>query len=281
MKILISDVLLKDKLHSDWKEGWEFYYAFKNLGYDCEIAGKNCPIPETEIPNIANEFDLIIITENYPNYSGWSWWNWGEITTKKLFWAIDTHLVSYNNWIQRDRIDYIAFNNPDDMKKYNLPNSFWMPYASSEKHYFKKYTTEKIYDIVFIGGMTEDRKRICDKFNIKHINAFGEDYVREMQSAKICFNKSMSYDINAKYFEILGSGSFMLTNFNENFFSYMDRNPFIEKMFYYDDDDLKSKIDYYLSHDDEREEIASKAHKYILENHTYESRAKLIISKIF
>jgi hypothetical protein len=266
MKILIADVLLKDKPHSDWKEGWEFYYAFKNLGYECEIAGKNCPIPETEIPNIANKFDLVIITENYPrHHSGWSWWNWKSINTKKLFWAIDTHLINYNNWISNDKIDYVAFNNLSDMKKYQIKNSFWMPYAASSIHHCKQYTDIKDKDAVFIGGITDDRKKICDKFGIQHINAFGEDYIRQMQSAKICFNKSISYDINAKYFEILGSGTFMLTNYNENFFNFVDRNPFIEKMFY---------------HSEDREYIASEAKRYVYENHTYEQRAKLILDSI-
>ena len=52
MKILISDVFLKGKSNSDWKEGYELFYAFKNLGYECDIAGVDGDIPETEIPKI-------------------------------------------------------------------------------------------------------------------------------------------------------------------------------------------------------------------------------------
>jgi hypothetical protein len=51
-------------------------------------------------------------------------------------------------------------------------------------------------------------------------------------------------------------------------------------MFYHNDDDLGEKINYYLSNPKEREEIAKRVYDFIYENHTYENRAKLILSKI-
>ena len=279
MKILIADVLLAGKPHSDWKEGYEFCYAFRNLGHTCDVFGPNGQNSELDIPKVANSYDLIIITENYPGYSGWKWWNWSEIKTPKLFWAIDTHLVNFLQWIEQSGIEYVAFNNPDDITKYHLNNSFWMPYAGSRIHYMKKYTTEKIRDSVFIGGLLPERQRICRKFGIEMLNAYGPDYVREMQASKICFNQSMSYDINSKYFEILSSGSFMLTNYNEHFHKYMNYNKDIEKMFYYNEDDLGQKIEYYLKNEEEREAIAKAANTYIFENHSYENRAQLILDK--
>ena len=61
MKILISDIYLTGRDNCDWKDGYELYYAFQNLGYQCDIAGKNGDIPEAEIPNISNNYDLVII----------------------------------------------------------------------------------------------------------------------------------------------------------------------------------------------------------------------------
>jgi hypothetical protein len=280
MKILIADILLVGQKNIDWKEGYELCYAFRNLGHECDVAGRNGEISEMEIPLIANKYELIIITENYPHNSGWRWWNWHEIKTPKMFWAIDTHLVDYLPWIKHAGIDYVAFNNPQDMIRYNLKNSFWMPYAASRKHQMIQYTDEKIRDTVFIGGMLPERKRICVKFNIECLNVYGPDYIKEMQASKICFNLSMSYDINAKYFEILSSGSFMLTNYNDYFYKFVNNNEDIGKMFYKDENDLGEKIKYYLEHEKEREEIAKRAKDYIYENHSWENRAKLILEKI-
>jgi hypothetical protein len=280
MKILIADVLLAGKPNHDWKEGYELCYAFRNLGHECDVAGPNGNISETEIPNIYNNYDFVIITENYPQYTGWKWWNWKDVKIPKLFWAIDTHLINFLPWLQESNIEYVAFNNPDDIDKYKLENSFWMPYAASVKHQMIEYTNEKIRDLVFIGGMLPERQRICDKFKIECLNAYGPEYIKEMQASKICFNQSMSYDINAKYFEILASGSFMLTNYNEHFHKYMDYNEDIEKMFYYSEDNLGEKIEYYLENEEEREEIALRVKEFIYKKHTWENRAMLILENI-
>jgi len=280
MKILTSDIFLAGQDNCDWKEGCEFTYAFRNLGHICHIAGKNCKIPEYQIPNIAHEYDFALITENYPQHSNWAWWDWRSIKIPKVFWAIDTHIENFLPWIKHANIDYVAFNNPQDLEKYQLPNSFWMPYEISKLHYLKQYTDKKTKDLVFIGKMLPERKRICEKFNIECLNVYGPNYVKEMQESKICFNQSMSYDINAKYFEILGSGSFMLTNYNEHFHKFVDYNEDIGKMFYSSEEELEKKIKYYLANDQEREEIAARARKYIAENHTYENRAQLILNKI-
>ncbi len=284
MKILIVDILLAGQSNSDWKEGYELCYAFRNIGHECDVAGVNGKISELEIPNIAHNYDLIIITENYPIDSGWRWWNWKEIKTPKLFWAIDAHIIDFKPWFNNVNMDYVAFNNPEDIIDYNLPNSFWLPYGVSKVHGLVEYTKEKNREIVFIGGLMEERKRLCDKFNIECVNAYGPDYMREMQASKICFNHSMSYNkkanINAKYFEILSSGSFMLTDYNENFHKYMDYNEDIAKMFYYSDEDLGEKIKYYLENENEREIIASRAKEYIYSKHSWENRAQLILDNI-
>lgn len=281
MRILIVDRLCIGQKNSDWKEGYEFYYAFKNLGYDCDIAGLNCFISEENIPIISKKYDLIIITENYP--VGWKWWDWSSIKTPKLFWAIDTHLVNYLPWIKKSEIDIVAFNNPGDMKFYPIDKKFNMPYGASKIHHLISYTRDKKRDIIFIGGMNEERKYFCDKFNIDHINAYGPDYMSELQSSKICFNHSMNYNmngsqnINAKFFEIMGSGTFMLSNYIEDLHNFFNKNEYVEKMFFKSEEDLSDKINYYLNNDLERENIARKVFDFIYENHTYENRAQLII----
>jgi len=281
MKILISDIYLAGKDNCDWKDGYELYYAFQSLGYQCDIAGKNGTIPETEIPNIAHNYDLIIITENYPQYSNWQWWNWREIKTPKLFWAIDTHLIDFTDFINYHKIDYVAFNNKRDIDKMiTSAKKFWLPYGISKKHYGVDYETEKVHDISFIGGLNPDRQHYVDKYGMKHFQLYGPNYVREMQKSKICFNKSMSHDLNAKNMEIIGSGTFMLSNINEDFLQFMDYNDSIREMMYLDDVDLDNKIKFYLENDEKREEIARNARNYIFDNHSYEKRMEYLITNL-
>ena len=281
MKILISDIYLAGRDNCDWKDGYELYYAFQSLGYQVDIAGKNGIIPETEIPNIAHNYDIIIITENYPQYSNWQWWNWREIKTPKLFWAIDTHLIDFTDFINYHKIDYVAFNNKRDIDKMiTSAKKFWLPYGISKKHYGVDYETEKVHDISFIGGLNPDRQYYIEKYGMKHFQLYGPNYVREMQKSKICFNKSMSHDLNAKNMEIIGSGTFMLSNINEDFLHFMDYNESIKEMMYVDDIDLDNKIKFYLENDEKRNEISKNARNYIFDNHSYEKRMEYLISNL-
>ncbi|MCM1171699.1 MAG: glycosyltransferase [Clostridium sp.] len=45
--------------------------------------------------------------------------------------------------------------------------------------------------------------------------------------------------------------------------------------------DLKSKIDYYLTYDDERMEIAANGQKKVLEQHTYDVRVRQMLDMVF
>lgn len=277
MKILIADVLLKGKPHSDWKEGYEFKYAFENLGHTCDVYGPNGELSETLILEKSNEYDFVLITENYPDFSLWKWWDWSKIQIPKIFWAIDTHLVDYSSFINLANINYVGFNNFSDIQKYNVKaKKFWLPYGISSKRYIKD-DLDKKYDVSFIGSMTPEREYYVKKYNINHFVAYGEEYVKKMKQSKICFNKSMSYDLNAKMLEIIGSGTFMLSNYSEEFLQSVDNNEHIKKMLYKDENEFYEKMKYYLQNESEREYISKSAQKYILENHTFENRAELIL----
>ena len=106
MRILIADVFLRGRPNEGWKEGYVLKYALENLGHQCDVYGPDADFSELEIPNVYKNYDLVIISENYPGYSGWKWWNWIEVTIPKVFWAIDTHLVNFVSFIDSNKIDY-------------------------------------------------------------------------------------------------------------------------------------------------------------------------------
>lgn len=280
MKILIADRLLKGRPNADWKEGWEFFYAFQKLGIDADIAGPDCPIAETYIPDISKDYDLILITENYwtsgkPN--SWRWWSWETISTPKVFWAVDTHLVDYSAWTQAAKIDYVVCNNRADLLKFSQP-TFWLPYGISRKHYETRLMSQKKYDVMFIGNMkTDERSRIVRQVGATHLTAFGRDYIQEMQASRICLNIPISYDLNAKPLEIMASGAFLLCKDIPGLRELIDRD-FLRSMLWTTEEELRSKIAYYLSNEDEREQLAQQARTYIFGNHTYENRAEAILN---
>jgi hypothetical protein len=288
MRVLCADVRLEGKPHHDWKEGYELMYAFRNLGIQCDVAGPHgWKYTELDIPRIAPFYDLIVVTENYPFTQtdtvprGWRWWDWGRISTRKVFWAFDTHIHNYKPIIEVGRFHYAAFAIKRSKEEYGIPNSFVLHYALSKVHHWYPEVLPKEYECIFLGNLivSPRRKYLCDKFGIQHMKAFGADYFRTMKKAKICFNNSMSDDINAKYFEIMGSGSFMLTNYNQEIIDFFDKSveQDLRACMYTTEEDIGEKINYYLEHEEEREAIAKRLFDYVWTNHTWESRGMEIL----
>lgn len=108
------------------------------------------------------------------------------------------------------------------------------------------------------------------------------DYLNEMpqvfRHSKINLNitlRSIYSGIPLRAFDIMGSGGFLLSNYQEDFLDYFTPG---EDFDYYDGvDDLLAKIDYYLSHEKERRQIAENAAHKVLTEHTYENRIQFML----
>lgn len=96
--------------------------------------------------------------------------------------------------------------------------------------------------------------------------------------AKINLNitlRSIHTGIPLRAFEILGSGGFLLTNYQADFADcYTDGEDYVS---FESKQDMLNKIDYYLSHEKERSEIAANGLRKTIENNTYEQRLRSMI----
>lgn len=92
-------------------------------------------------------------------------------------------------------------------------------------------------------------------------------------TAKININitlRSIHSGIPLRAFEIMGAGGFLLSNYQADFADcYTEGEDYIA---FDSKEDMLNKIEYYLSHDKERKEIAEHGLKTTLDNHTYEQR---------
>ncbi len=122
---------------------------------------------------------------------------------------------------------------------------------------------------------------------IPHVQNMGTaDYYSEMPyvfaNSKINLNitlKSIQSGIPLRCMDILGAGGFLLTNFQADFLDYF--LPDEDFVFYSDKDDLLNKIEYYLSHDKERKEIAQNGYQKVLQNHSFEKCFEQIFKIVF
>lgn len=96
--------------------------------------------------------------------------------------------------------------------------------------------------------------------------------------AKINLNislRSILTGIPLRAFEIMGSGSFLLSNYQEDFLEFFTEGE--DFAYYTDYEDLMNKTEYYLAHEKERQEIAENGKRKIKEKHTYRQRVDTII----
>lgn len=108
--------------------------------------------------------------------------------------------------------------------------------------------------------------------NMGEVNYYDEAPLA-YHSAKINLNitlKSIAKGIPLRALDIMGSGGFLLTNYQEDMLKFLTPG---DDFIYYDSfESLMDKVDYYLSHDKERSEIAENGYRKICEAHTYEHR---------
>lgn len=138
----------------------------------------------------------------------------------------------------------------------------------------------KDIDVLFLGGLTERRRRILDSLppdlDLTVTTAFGEEMVRYFNRAKIILNLHAEddLDVETRIYEALGSGGFVLSE------KLAAENPFTGPELVEVDavEDLGGAIRHFLSHDDERERIAAAGHELAQRAHTYRARAEQIVS---
>ncbi len=103
--------------------------------------------------------------------------------------------------------------------------------------------------------------------------AYYEKAPYAMKCAKINLNsslRSIHTGVPLRVWDILGCGGFLLTNYQEDLLRHFV--PDEDIVIYEDPEDAVRKAEYYLVHEDEREEIARRAHAKVRAEHGYEHR---------
>lgn len=105
------------------------------------------------------------------------------------------------------------------------------------------------------------------------------DYYEQMplvfKQSKINLNislRSIKSGIPLRAFDILGSGGFLLSNFQADFLD--EFIPGEDFVYYESKEDLLNQIDYYLTHENERMAIAANGHDKVAANHTFRHRVR-------
>lgn len=214
-----------------------------------------------------------------------------DIDIPKVFWAIDSHISSklkFQKRIAQD-FDYIFVAQKDYIPLFKkiTDNVYWLPLAADPEIH-KKCDLSKIFDIGFVGQknpkLHKDRGKILNKLSKKYNllaveGVWGENMSKIYSISKIGFNKSLSGDLNMRVFEVMSSGTMLLTDKIGNGISDLFRNG--EHLIMYNtENELNELIQYYLGNEDEREKIAKEGQKEVHKKHTYDKRIQYMLKKL-
>lgn len=222
---------------------------------------------------------------------------------KYIMWNIshpeDVTIDEYNLY------DYVFFASEKMKQKLGpviRPETGVLLQCTDETVMAKVKQNEKKYELLFIGNSRQVFRPILkDLLPTEHqLSVFGrhwedfpvQDYVvddyldngkvgQAYHDAKILLNDHWDdmreYGIiSNRIFDALAAGAFIISDYMPEIESVFDNSV----VMYTTKDDLKEKIDYYLSHGKEREELAEKGKKIVLEQHTFRNRVGNIVRTI-
>jgi len=160
----------------------------------------------------------------------------------------------------------------------------WMPYAC-DLEAVHPLDGARDLDVAFIGehfGADSERARLmrdlASRYRVNEQRWYLQEEIPVVYSrAKIVVNLPLGDDLNFRFFEALSCGALLITrrvdNGQDNLFE--EGKHFVA---FASESELIEKIDYYLAHSDEREEIAGAGHREVLARHSLETRLTALVS---
>ncbi len=211
--------------------------------------------------------------------------DWPAACSPSAFWAIDTHLGFERALARSETADLVFAAQHDgaqNLKDHGIETASWLPLACDSTIH-RKHDLPKAHDVCFVGNLFPGpRSELVECIRERFPSTFvGQKYFDEMartySASRIIFNRSVANDVNMRVFEALASGSLLLTNdLAENGQAELFEDG-VDLVTYRDQAELLTQIEWYLKHEDEREQIARAGRQRVLAEHTYDHRMRTIL----
>ncbi len=151
---------------------------------------------------------------------------------------------------------------------------------------FKMAQRERIGCLSLLGQSHEVKLYTDSHIPIDGVRNMGsvsyhEDMAKVFENSKINLNftlRNIRSGIPLRVWDVLACGGFLLTNFQAEMPAFFENG---KDLVWFDSiDDMKKKADYYLTHEDERLEIAANGCRKARREHSYENRLSYIIDTV-
>lgn len=267
--------------------------AFENLGhevirYDYRAKARKLDGSLTN-SNPKRDNDIIsLCRKEKPDIILFSKCNWmdvrvvkecGEIGTTVLWMMDDIHMMDAEFFAKAKNSDCIftsCITYIDKLKKY-CRNVYKLHGGYNPDVHYPMNVSKK-RDVCFIGSMHTNRKKFAKEVNFEIISGvYNKKHSRIVSETKINLNFTEGRGTSNRLYKLLAAKGFVLTQpwdgMKEDFVVTVDLDIFRTP------EELREKINYYLSHEDEREKIAEHGYKTV-QNYDATNYAHQIIKKV-
>lgn len=214
--------------------------------------------------------------------------NLDSLKIPKACYLIDSHLNLEWHVKWALNFDYVFIAQIEYLQTFKdagCKNVFWLPLGCDiEIH--DKFVSEKKYDVGFVGSIFPESRReklinsIKNKFNFHYERCFWTEMSEVFSQSKIVFNNAVRNDLNMRLFEVMSTGSFILTDLalkSAQDILFKDGADYG----IYEDINIIDKLAYYLNNEKEREEIARNGQQLVRTAHQYLHRIEDMLNVIF
>jgi hypothetical protein len=246
-------------------------------GFNPDMARVLADMPSKEHP------DLFVWVESVGGHEPV---NLSALRCPKVCCLIDSHLNLERHLAWSQQFDYIFIAQREYLSSFRQvnPRSYWLPLACDPDIHGGKFR-EKLHDVSFIGSLLFNPRRqlLLDKLkegvNLNAGRCFWTEMAEVFIESKIVFNTSVKNDLNMRFFEVLCSGSMLLSDMAlDSGQDQLFRNG--EEYACYSDATLVDTARFYLENDELREMIAERGQSIALNAHTYLHRMKDMLSVV-
>ena len=119
---------------------------------------------------------------------------------------------------------------------------------------------------------------VANKGIVDHFEKAPEVFYRSKINLNISL-RSITSGIPLRVLNILGSKGFLITNYQEELLDWLEPN--IDFVYYEDIVDLTAKVEYYLSHNLEREKIAHNGWVKVQKYFSYDTQVNNLLQQVF
>jgi hypothetical protein len=278
MKVLILQIAGEHEANRNVKEALNFKRAFERAGDSVVVCGPG--YAESCVESNIAECDFILILEN---------WNFdwipdlSHIDKPKIFWSVDSHkaLDAHKEFCISNCVDIVLCAVKPHVKLFQTEDvnfeAIWFPCCYPLDAMYPLPSIPKSHKIGFCGNWGNRKPDLLELQRLYgmqlDICVIGDAMTRAINSYMIHWNKNETInEINARTFETLGCGTFLLTQETDSLNLLFE--PGVHLDTYTTFDECCAKIDYYMAHEDEVIKIAAQGHEQARQYHSYDARAR-------